>query len=379
MNTTVAPAQLSIAPRPLPDEVLSSWLLRTAAANATSLAELLDGLHLHYPDAQIYGGMLDYSIPEVTLRALSHFTRVPLSKLCKLDLSVRIPHLNSGMLLRFRGSRELSQGCPRRCSQRVGYAFCPQCLTQQKRLHIRWDWCIAAFIRCSVHRSSLLDSCPHCGDVDSSSFSPIDERSPLLCRSCFGDLTTCSETHDRLPGDDSIIAIETAYRSALVETASHPTLINNFTGRAVRRFVEDMLQTFVTILSSHATEPSSLDALLIPRASLLTIVAELVQTATPVSDSKHRNARYRRSLVLWSTLFQVMSELQGKELERRAQYWPVPLQRRFLCGLADRRRKRWPYNPYSSAKLGLTFKCHTLVAVLNLRASSRSHVSKSRI
>jgi hypothetical protein len=40
---THAPAQLPLAPRPVSTELLSSWLLRVAAANLTTLRELLAG------------------------------------------------------------------------------------------------------------------------------------------------------------------------------------------------------------------------------------------------------------------------------------------------------------------------------------------------
>jgi hypothetical protein len=373
MNLAFAPAQLPVAPRPHPDEVLSSWLLRTAAANAISLGELLDGLHLRYPDARLFGRMLDHSVPEVTLRALSHFTRVPLLRLHKLDLSVRVTQLNSDLLLRFQ-DHELSRGH----SLRVRYSFCPQCLTQQRHLHIRWDWCFAALIRCAVHRSALLDGCPHCGDVDSLDFSPLGARS-LRCRSCSGDLTRASEPHACLRDDDIIFLIETAYRSALHEVAPNNRSVEHATDRAFRRFVEDMLQILVDILSSPSEAPGSLHALAVPRRSLLAIITELIRNAVPVSDLTRRNTRCRRNLMLWSALFQVMSERQGKQLECRTPHWPESLRRRFATALEHRRRKRWPYNPYSSPRLSLRFKCSTLAAVFDWSAELRPRNLKSRI
>jgi hypothetical protein len=316
MKLAFAPAQLPVAPRPHPDEVLSSWLLRTAAANAISLGELLDGLHLRYPEAWLIGRMLDYSVPEVTLQALSHFTRVPLLRLRKLDLSVRVPQLNSALLLRF-PDHEPSRGH----SLRVSYSFCPRCLIQQRRPHIRWDWCFAALIRCPVHRSPLLDGCPHCGDPDSLNFSPCWARDALQCRSCSGNLTRSTEMDDCLPDDDVIFVIETAYRSALHENAPHRGFMDNATDRAFRRFVEDMLQILAAVLCAPGEVLSSLHTLALPRHSLLAIVTELVRNAAPATDPTRRNARYRRNLTL-SALFQVMSERQGKQLESRAQHWP---------------------------------------------------------
>jgi TniQ len=374
MNLVFAPAQLPVAPRPHPDEVLSSWLLRTAAANAISFGELLDSLHLRYPEAPVLGRMLDYSVPEITLQALSHFTRVPSLTLRTLDLNVRVPQLNPALLLRFPGHDPF-----RGHSLRLRYSFCPRCLIQQRRLHIRWDWCFAALIRCPVHRSALLDGCPHCGDVDSLNFSHPGARAILLCRCCSGDLTRFSEMHACLPDDDIIFVIETAYRSALHEIAPHPRLMDNATDRAFRRFVEDMLQLLVAVLSAPSEPLSALHTLPLSRRSLLAIVTELVRNATPTRDPARRNARYRHNLSLWSALFQVISERQGKHLESRAQHWPESLRRRFTTALEHRRRKRWPYNPYSSPMLSLRFKCRTLAAVFDLSATLGPQNAKSRI
>jgi hypothetical protein len=75
MSAAFAPAHLPAAPRPFPDELLSSWLLRLAAANAISLEELLSGLQWRYPHSQHFGHPLDYAVPPETLQALSLFAR----------------------------------------------------------------------------------------------------------------------------------------------------------------------------------------------------------------------------------------------------------------------------------------------------------------
>jgi len=188
MSTAYAPSQLPIAPRPILNELLSSWILRTAAANVISFAEFLAGLRLRYPETdEIYGRILDYAVPQATLRALSRFTRVPLTQLRKLDLNVRVPQISSASLLRFHG-RQFAIGCPRGHSLRGRYAFCPLCLARQKRIHIQWDWCFATLIRCPVHQSMLLEGCIYCGEVDPFTFSLSGAPPVLLCRSCSANL-----------------------------------------------------------------------------------------------------------------------------------------------------------------------------------------------
>jgi len=65
----VAPAKLPFAPRPYSAELLSSWLLRVAAANLVSLRELLDGFESRY--GQVLNNFpIDYSIPDAAVAIL---------------------------------------------------------------------------------------------------------------------------------------------------------------------------------------------------------------------------------------------------------------------------------------------------------------------
>jgi hypothetical protein len=354
MSSVFAPAQLPLAPKPLPDELLSSWLLRLAAANAISLLELLDGLRWRYPHSLHPGQLLDYSVPEATLQALSLFGRAPLSKLRNLDLSRRVPQVNYALLLRF---PPLSLWCPRGSSWRVRYAFCPQCLVEQQITHIRWDWCFAALVGCVEHRSALLDACPACGAVDPLTFA-ADTLPPALCRLCGANLTQPSEESGSVLEEGAIDLIETAYRAALFGVDPHSQLLGKVTDRAFQGFVEDLLQILMALLSADG--PHSFGSLLVPRRKLLTIIADLVRNAAPTTDRNMGAARFRRSLTLWSNLFKLIPSLQGETLERSSRHWPPSLRRRFASALYHRRRKRWPFTPFAAKPFSPVFRCNEL-------------------
>lgn len=164
MSMVVAPAKLPFAPRPYSTELLSSWLLRVAAANLVSLRELLPGFEGRYGTV-LTNVPIDYAIPDAAVAALSQFCRVPPETIEALDLRRRVPHLNSALLLRYHQNPSLFW-CPRCSLRRVRYAFCPRCLASQRVMHVRWDWCVACLIRCAVHRGPLLDDCPACGEPD---------------------------------------------------------------------------------------------------------------------------------------------------------------------------------------------------------------------
>lgn len=152
---TIAPAQLPLTPRPIPQELFSSWLLRVAAANCTTLDELLDGFEARY---SCLPGLpsLDFGLTPLFLQSISIFCRAPVARIRMLDLSQRLPHLGGALLLRFTGG---SVCCPRAKWRRLAYAFCPLCIAEQSIIHIRWEWCFACIARCSsaftVHHSSL--------------------------------------------------------------------------------------------------------------------------------------------------------------------------------------------------------------------------------
>ena len=372
MSTAYAPAQLSLAPRPLPEELLSSWLLRTAAANGISLRELLDGVRFRHPESLSDCHLIDYAVPDATLRTLSHFTRVPVTTLRKLDLSVRAPGLNSALLFR---CHHRFCGCPRVCSSRLGYAFCPPCLAERKIVYIRWDWCFTALGRCAVHRTSLLDTCANCEIPDPLDFSPALSPPPFLCRSCHAGLAHPFDEARHSLDQDAIIAVETAYRLTLLKPASYPKLLGTVADRAFRRFVDDLLEMLLVVFSAR----SGISNLLVPRNILLQTIAELARTAAPIAERRERDARYRRSGALWLALFQVLTPDQGQTLERFSQHWPRPLRQRFTSALHRRRRERWPYGPFTPSTLSPRFKYNTLAAVLDLSTMPRPADSKFRI
>jgi hypothetical protein len=127
MSSAVAPAELPFAPRPYSTELLSSWLLRVAAANLVSLRELLDGLQSRY--GRVLSNVpIDYSIPDAAVTALAQFCRIPSARVRALDLRERAPHLSPALLLRFHSTSLF--WCPRCSLRRVRYAFCPRCFGQ---------------------------------------------------------------------------------------------------------------------------------------------------------------------------------------------------------------------------------------------------------
>jgi TniQ len=368
MRTTCAPAQLPFAPRPLSTELFSSWLLRVAVANCVTLAELLDGLESRYPGAT--SRSLDLNLPSLFLQSISEFCRVPVDRIQPLDLSKRLPGLTTALLLRFRETFDCS---PRNKWQRLGYAFCPSCITEQNIIHVSWDWCFACVTRCRIHRTPLQTGCPRCGESDPLSFGSSQDGPDLGCWSCSNNLSQRKIPHIARADEQTIRIVEEVYRASLLGVSSEPSLLGKVSHHSYRRFVDDMLQLLISyahpesipreVLQNHSMYP--------PRAHLFGLVAELISSAAPSSNVRCRRLRRARSLKLWTTILRLIPDAAGPSLEKTSQLWPVPMQRRFQSVLQIQRQRRWPYAPFQGRTVGPRFQCNDVFAVLDFRAVER--------
>jgi hypothetical protein len=136
MKTASAPFQLPFAPRPLTNELFSSWMLRVADANCGSLQELMLGFQRRQPDVPCPNS-LDWGFPPTFLKAMAWFCRTSIGTLHSLDLRARLPQVEKALLLRF---KTVSDRCLRLRKERVGYAFCPACISRQAYVHVHWEW-----------------------------------------------------------------------------------------------------------------------------------------------------------------------------------------------------------------------------------------------
>lgn len=354
MIATVAPTQVPFAPRPIPDELFSSWLLRVAAANCVSLREFLDGFEAVYPDMPRLVS-IDFNLPRPFLCSISRFCRVSVEGLQALDLAQRFPHLDRALLLEVTGKHWHSG---RVGGLRVGYGFCPLCIAEQRTIYLPWSWCFVCLIRCNVHRTALRLGCPGCGESDPLNFAPSQSNAKRDCWSCGADL--CQPT-ENLPGcrdEEAIRVVEDAYRAALLGVRPDVSLLGKVTDRAFCRFVDDMLELLARCGGAEliAGERCDEGAATISRQQLFDMVKDLVCSASPGLTTASRRRSYHRSLKLWASLISGIPEHEGRSLETASLCWPPPLQRRFEAGLRHRKQKRWPYTPYQSGTRCPRFK-----------------------
>jgi len=365
MTGTHAPAQLPFVPRPLKTELFSSWLLRVAAENHVSINELISGFTSVYHHIPLPYS-LDRAIDRDFLRAFSQFSRVHFHTLNALDLDARLQRSGRAVLLRFPSS---SKPSPRRCDLRAGYAFCPLCIAQDSIIHVRWDWCFAGLIRCSVHDALLQLGCWVCEEPDPLIFGAIQTMPSHACRSCGIDLTLrTGRSKEALAGD--ITAIDQAYRAALMSVEPNSALLGQVSDEQFQSLVDDLLELLARekcrqqLRRSKRQQKDSISDQ--PR---LAAIVDLILNAIPTTDPQTRSNRHRRSLKLWTKILSSVRENDEVALKRSTRSWPAAVRARFDHAQTHRERNKllWRTDPLSAGSPG--FKCCSHQEIRDLNAA----------
>lgn len=148
-------------PKPLPDELLSSWIVRIARANGLKLQTFCD--RVFGKERQLWNRDIDRSAPGWLLASLANHTGTLPDAARRTTLDVycgRLFHENkpSGQLRWI-----LSIGIYHRTRRRFGLQFCPQCLAEDAEPYFRTRWRVAVLTFCPWHQLHLHDRCPTCG------------------------------------------------------------------------------------------------------------------------------------------------------------------------------------------------------------------------
>lgn len=147
-----------IAPRP--DELLSSWLSRTAFAHG-------QGTHVfcnyYLPGRAIWTRDIDRRPMDEALSRLSAAGGIPLRMLrsCTLGTMAGFARIGPG---RGRWPWLLSAGVFHRKRRLNGLQYCPACLGADPPCFKR-EWRLAFMTVCRIHASPLLDACRACGEA----------------------------------------------------------------------------------------------------------------------------------------------------------------------------------------------------------------------
>lgn len=148
-------------PKPLDDELLSSWLVRCAYANARKLHAFCTqvwGSRHHFWERDI-----DRASDIKVLVQLAESTNTPRHRVFETTLAAY-----EGLLFEsFARNGPVPWIMPivkvGRDRRGFGLQFCPQCLATDETPYYRRYWRLSCAVICPVHKCYLHDCCPECG------------------------------------------------------------------------------------------------------------------------------------------------------------------------------------------------------------------------
>lgn len=194
---------------PLPDELLSSWLIRLAWLNAEKLHTFRRRFWKH--PGSPWSRNIDMTLPDDALIGISEMTLV------KYEFLVR--HMLTGYLGKLFSDFDVYGGVQqgmlvsRRRGRKVtgfGLQLCPDCFRSANTPYFRRYWKVAFLVTCPLHHRMLIDACPCCHQpltyhLADFGNSLLPKRIPTSfcanCGHCWGEMTF---QHDMVVTDDFI-------------------------------------------------------------------------------------------------------------------------------------------------------------------------------
>jgi hypothetical protein len=200
LTTELGP--LPVRSRPLPDESMSSWILRVLSGNwlktkATS-KYFFDSSHILAKD-------LDRAPPAKLIKYAQRISGVTDKELESLLLIGEREHIfeyanDMGStpyitaLWRFVKQKEVERGL----------AYCPDCLREDLIPYFRKSWRYSFVTTCSRHKRLLEDQCPHCGEYFQHSagakYGPQSTKiDQMTCAFCFRSILSAQTERNDSP------------------------------------------------------------------------------------------------------------------------------------------------------------------------------------
>lgn len=179
-------------PHPLPDELLSCWLVRIAHAHRLKVQTFCD--QVFGKERQIWNRDVDRLAPRWIVNRLSIQTGTPLADAHRTALGVYrgllYPYRRDSGTLRWILPLDLWH----RKRKGFGLQFCPACLAEDRVPYYRKRWRVALYTCCTRHGIMMHDRCPACGAgvafhrIELGRYGSTDEVPLTFCHECEFDL-----------------------------------------------------------------------------------------------------------------------------------------------------------------------------------------------
>ena len=148
-----------VHPKPFPDEIFSSWLIRTAAGNSPKLHSFC---HKVWPERQIWTRDIDRLFAPDLITKMSDKTATP-----RAGLERHFLQRYEGLLFERMVPNALNPwirhiGVHHRLRLRHGHMYCPLCLESDETPYMRMVWRTNLSPVCLIHGVVLRDECDRC-------------------------------------------------------------------------------------------------------------------------------------------------------------------------------------------------------------------------
>ena len=168
-------------PKPLPDELLSSWIIRTAHGHGQGPYSFCKTI---WPAEYAWNRDIDNLAPNTVIKTMSQRTATSLKVAQKTTLKSLEGELMEFHFPNGRTKWILRGGIYHRIRKNPWLQFCPHCLASDPSPYFRKRWRLALVATCTQHGNQLVDRCPQCNDP----IMPHRTREIFRCHACNFDL-----------------------------------------------------------------------------------------------------------------------------------------------------------------------------------------------
>lgn len=217
-----------VHPHPLPDELLSSWMIRLARGNGFKVHNFC--AQFFGRERQIWNRDIDHHAPPWLINALAARSGMPSERIAQTTLR----SFEASAFERFNevGATRwiLPLGVFHRTRRGYGQQFCPLCLDEDEEPYLRRIWRLGLSTVCSRHGVLLQDRCFACGHQ------LMPHRSDMALRSGFPEITNmlrCYTCRGRISGPAEVMPSHDTQMQSHIETVLRDGFAVLASGQAV--------------------------------------------------------------------------------------------------------------------------------------------------
>ena len=170
----------------LPNELLSSWIARSAMANGCDPSSLTSAI---WPKSRWGAFDIDRSPGAERLEAFSRQGGIQVDALHLSTLRPIAAIIYNGVNLPNGNWPWITSVRPRTGPAAKSVAFCPACLARDESPFLRMQWRFAWITACPLHGVALIDRCPSCSGAPQPDRNGAESSGLARCIQCRSDLS----------------------------------------------------------------------------------------------------------------------------------------------------------------------------------------------